>query len=130
MSRHAHLLLCGIVCFSLLLAVCNGWNQTGFALEPSTVTLGDTMANESNLDEVVRVIDASDLVHEEYLGNRLLLTSTLLGILLGQLSVLYGYLKINHATRGFYSGRMQSIAAVTSITVLAIGYFFYVSWMT
>ena len=64
------------------------------------------------------------------LSNRLLLTGTLLGMLLGQLSVLFGYLKINHATRGFYSGRLQSIAAVASVAVLGAGYLFYTSWMS
>lgn len=64
------------------------------------------------------------------LSNRLLLTGTLIGILLGQLSVLFGYLKIDHATRGFYSGRLQSIAAAASIAIFVAGYLFYTNWMS
>ena len=59
------------------------------------------------------------------LRERLLLTGTVLGVLLGQLAVLCGYLNANHATRGFYSGRLQSIAAVASIAVFLLGYAFY-----
>lgn len=62
------------------------------------------------------------------LSNRLLLTGTLVVVLLGQLSVLFGYLKINHATRGFYGGRLQSFSAVASVVVIAAGYFFYMTW--
>lgn len=62
------------------------------------------------------------------LSNRLLLTGTLVVVLLGQLSVLFGYLRINHATRGFYSGRLQSFSAVASVAVIAAGYLFYVTW--
>jgi len=64
------------------------------------------------------------------LSNRLLLTGTLVVVLLGQLSVLFGYLKINHATRGFYSGRLQSFAVFASVAVFVTGYLFYVSWKT
>jgi hypothetical protein len=62
------------------------------------------------------------------LSNRLLLTGTLVVVLLGQLAVLFGYLRINHATRGFYSGRLQSFSAVASVAVIAAGYLFYVTW--
>ena len=62
------------------------------------------------------------------LNNRLLLTGTLVVGLLGQLSVLFGYLKINHATRGFYSGRLQSFSGATSVAVVVAGYFFYMTW--
>ena len=62
------------------------------------------------------------------LSNRLLLTGTLVVVLLGQLSVLFGYLKINHATRGFYGGRLQSFSAVASVAVLIAGYLFYMTW--
>ena len=62
------------------------------------------------------------------LTNRLLMTGTLVVVLLGQLSVLFGYLKINHATRGFYSGRLQSFSVVASVAVFATGYLFFIAW--
>ena len=62
------------------------------------------------------------------LHNRLLMTAALVIVLLGQLSVLFGYLKINHATRGFYSGRLQSFSVVASAAVFAVGYLFFMAW--
>ena len=62
------------------------------------------------------------------LSNRLLMTGAMVIVLLGQLSVLFGYLKINHATRGFYSGRLQSFSVVASAAVFAIGYLFFMAW--
>lgn len=42
------------------------------------------------------------------------------GTLLALLSILFGYLRLEHATRGFYSGRLQLVAAGLSFAVLVI----------
>ncbi len=62
--------------------------------------------------------------------NRLLLTGTLVGWMLAELAVLFGYLKIQHATRGFYSGRLQSLAAAVALAVLGFACLFYFAWMS
>lgn len=89
----------------------------------------DDFSDKTGLERQDAISSAEPTHAQAKLSNRLLLTSALVGILLGQLSVLFGYLKINHATRGFYSGRLQSIAAVASMVVFAAGYIFYTSWM-
>ena len=61
--------------------------------------------------------------------NRLLLTGTLVGWLLSELAVLFGYLKVEHATRGFYSGRLQTFAGAGGLAVFATACFFYFTWM-
>ena len=47
------------------------------------------------------------------------------GVLL--LSVLFAYLKLEHATRGFYSGRMQSFAVILAIAVVCLFYYLCVT---
>lgn len=46
--------------------------------------------------------------------------------LFGLLTLLFGYLRLNHATRGFYSRRLQACAALAAVAILAICYF---SWL-
>jgi hypothetical protein len=50
--------------------------------------------------------------------------------MLAELAVLFGYLKIQHATRGFYSGRLQSLAAAVALAVLGFACLFYFAWMS
>ena len=126
-------LVCCIVCLSLLIAV----SETPGMQTAVSIGAGDAdpavvgqVASDAVAATVSPIASPSQMAPRTTLSNRLLLTGTLVVVLLGQLSVLFGYLKINHATRGFYSGRLQSFAAFASVAVFVIGSLFYMSWKT
>ena len=59
---------------------------------------------------------------------RRLCVAGLLGAgLLGTLGVLFGYLRIDHATRGFYNRRLQTVTIVIIIAIVAAICFAYLS---
>ena len=47
--------------------------------------------------------------------------------LLSILAVLFGYLRINHATRGLYNRRLQTISILIVIAIISTIYFAFVS---
>lgn len=47
------------------------------------------------------------------------------GTFLALLAVLFGYLRLDHATRGFYSGRLQLLAGISAVAILAVCYFLW-----
>ncbi len=57
--------------------------------------------------------------------NRIVTAGVFGGALLGFLSVLFGYLKLNHLTRGFYSGRLQTLSIACVILILGLCYFLW-----
>ncbi len=121
---------CWVVFFSLFITVPATTNTAAagqdFASQPDAADREIASSSDINLTPT----QTAGSQPKTTLNNRLLLTGTLIVIVLGQLSVLFGYLRIDHATRGFYSGRLQSIAAVASIAIFAAGYLFYTSWMS
>ena len=132
MSRSAYLIVCCVVWLSLSIVVPI---RSGVATIPqnSSNQVGDSRIESGLVRAQVdnrQLSSSSGSAPHTTLSNRLLLTGTMIGMLLGQLSVLLGYLKIDHATRGFYSGRLQSVAAVAAVAVLVAGYLFYISWMS
>ena len=42
------------------------------------------------------------------------------------LAVLFGYLRLDHATRGFYSGKLQTVAVILTAAILATSFYIYV----
>lgn len=56
------------------------------------------------------------------LRNRLISYAFFGGLTLVFLSVLFGYLRLDHATRGFHSGRLQLAALILLGIVLLVGY--------
>ena len=54
--------------------------------------------------------------------NRLVSTALIGGMLLGLMGVLFSYLRLEHATRGFYSGRLQTLAIALAIAIFVLGY--------
>ena len=83
-------------------------------------------------------VPASDLAPSEsapasaedaQLHNRELFTGTIICTLLGLLFVLFAFLKINHATRGFHGGRLQTLAIIAAGVWLVLGYAFYATWL-
>lgn len=67
-----------------------------------------------------------DSESEKVLRNRLIAAAIIGSGVLSMLGIVFGYLRLDHATRGFYSGRLQSIAAAAAIVVLLIGYLLWV----
>lgn len=61
------------------------------------------------------------------LGNRLIAVAILVGVVVAMVAVVYGYLKLELVTRGFYSGRLQFAAAVVSLTIAACAYLLWVA---
>ena len=57
------------------------------------------------------------------LRNRLVLTTVALAVVIACLAILYTYLRLEHATRGFYSGRLQTGAGLLGLIVLVVAYF-------
>lgn len=60
---------------------------------------------------------------ESRMRYRLLLAGLCAAGLLGLLVVLFGYLRINHATRGFYNRRLQTISIMILIAIISTIYF-------
>jgi len=60
---------------------------------------------------------------ESRMRYRLLLAGLCGAGLLGLLAVLFGYLRINHATRGFYNRRLQTISIMIMIAIISTIYF-------
>lgn len=52
------------------------------------------------------------------------------GMVLALLGSIFGYLKIDTATRGYYTRRLQFLAALTILTTLVVGLFLIRSWNT
>ena len=145
MSRSVHVFLTCILSSSLLTGVAEDASGASSPRLGSVVSLQDALESdtESGVESDVEGKPNSQTVvtpsvvpgdpqtpakPRTTLTNRLLMTGTLVVVLLGQLSVLFGYLKINHATRGFYSGRLQSFSVVASVAVFAVGYLFFIAW--
>ncbi len=76
----------------------------------------------NSLDETLNVDPEEKLASELLLRNRLVTAALIGGMFLGWMGVLFAYLRLDHATRGFYSGRLQTLAAVISIAILVVGY--------
>lgn len=60
---------------------------------------------------------------ESRMRYRLLLAGLCGAGMLGLLAVLFGYLRINHATRGFYNRRLQTISIMIMIAIISAIYF-------
>lgn len=56
--------------------------------------------------------------------SRLLQMGLLVGGVLGLLGTVFGYFRVDNATRGFYTGRLQAMAAVAILALLGAGLFF------
>jgi len=57
------------------------------------------------------------------LRDRLVLTTVALAVVIACLAILYAYLRLEHATRGFYSGRLQTGAGLFGLAVIVVAYF-------
>lgn len=99
------LLATGLLLCVVLVATC-----AGQPVEPSATVQNVTVANP---------------LSESALANRLLLTGTTTVTMLLWMATFYGYLRVDHATRGFYSGRLQTLAIVIGLTVLLGAIVFY-----
>jgi hypothetical protein len=56
--------------------------------------------------------------------SRLLQMGLLVGGMLGLLGTVFGYFRADNATRGFYTGRLQAMAAVAILALVGAGLFF------
>lgn len=62
---------------------------------------------------------------EQQTRDRIVAIGLIGGTLLALLGVVFGYLRLDHATRGFYCGRLQMLALACSVLILAVGYFLW-----
>ena len=53
----------------------------------------------------------------------------LVGVVILMLAILFAYLRMDHATRGFYSGRLQSMAFAAVALVLVMAYLLWTQLM-
>lgn len=51
---------------------------------------------------------------------RMTLVGTACFGVIGTILILFGYFRLNHATRGFYSGRLQTLALVMIVILLGV----------
>jgi len=91
-------------------------------LEKINTSLGE-MYNLHALLNFDRQVEGKlqDMWSHLLLGARLLLSAAILGGVLLILTVIYGYLKIDLATRGAYRGRLRFVAAATILALTAAG---------
>ena len=76
----------------------------------------------SNSTEETEPNQSIEKTEAQSLRNRLISYVFFGGLMLLFLGLLFGYLRLNHATRGFHSGRLQLAALVLSGLVLLVGY--------
>ena len=87
-----------------------------------------TDSNQELLDAINsldKTIDGTAEPDKTWLRNRLQGLSVVGGGVLALLGVLFAYLRLDHATRGFYGGRLQLIGAMAASAILAICYYLW-----
>ena len=92
-------------------------------LDPGTLLFGAIVrTDEPDAEESESALEtpAKRPLDHPWLQGRLISVAISGGTLLALLSILFAYLRMEHATRGFYSGRLQMVAAGLSFAVLVI----------
>ena len=111
----------------LLSIVLSGRSSVGQELEVSpSVAVPEVAAgvisNEDAKAELTALEHRAPESVDSQLRSRLICYAFFGGVLLVFLALLFGYLRLNHATRGFHSGRLQLAALVLSGVVVVVGY--------
>ncbi len=122
--------LTALLCSTMLpqgLAYGHGTNanqEAHFVAASQAQTNGDTSASNeaSETNESMEPDESTEDTDAQSLRNRLVSYTFLGGLTLVFLGLLFGYLRLNHATRGFHSGRLQLAAMVLSGIVLLVSY--------
>ncbi len=83
-----------------------------FAGEAGLQTVAEQSSEERDNQSVVR--------------QRLIMVAIVAGVVISLLAVLFGYLRLDHATRGFYSGKLQMVAVVEVLLILGLAFYLYV----
>lgn len=83
----------------------------------------ELLAAIESLDNTLNQKD--DLSDRQRTRDRLVGFGAIGGLLLALLGVLFVYLRLNHATRGFHSGRLQLLAGLISILIVTTCYFLW-----
>ena len=96
-------------------------------LKASTVDVTTNGASTNSTEaaeatEEVEPIESPENSEDQSLRNRLISYAFSGGLMLVFLGLLFGYLRLDHATRGFHSGRLQLAALVLVGIVLLVGY--------
>lgn len=116
----ALVLFCSFSCIS----------SPGYAQEPDGDQAGQLVPDSivdsnSGLLESMNSMDrvlAGDKETRDPIRDRLVAVAILGGAFLALLGVLFFYLRVDHASRGFYSGRLQMISVIAVIIILAVCY--------
>jgi len=89
---------------------------------PAEVSTHSELVDSVNsMDRVLRgQPDPSEVVRQ-----RLIAVGLIVGMVLALLGTLFGYLRMDHATRGFHSGRLQMMALGVVGLILIAGYFLW-----
>lgn len=98
----------------------NGQSQNSLEIDNDAE---DLHAANSSLDETIN--NKEDLAKEEQMRDRLMRFGVIGGGFLALMGVLFAYLRLHHATRGFHAGRLQMLAVFISILILATCYFLW-----
>jgi hypothetical protein len=91
---------------------------------------GADLETNPDIDAAIQSLDASlnsddKSSEQQRTRDRLVGLGLMGGTLLALLGVVFGYLRLDHATRGFYCGRLQMLAGVSSALILAVSYFLW-----
>lgn len=115
---------------SLTLAICFAvmvipWLEVSSCVgqEPPPPITANQTADSNDTDGSNAVPGEADAAKQ--MRNRLVMVGFGVVAFLALLGVVFSYLRLNHATRGFYSGRLQSLAIVCFIAILAVCYFLW-----
>ena len=63
---------------------------------------------------------SADERNTELQKKRMCLVGAACGAVVGTILILFGYFRLNHATRGFYAGRLQTLAMVMVAILLGL----------
>ena len=75
--------------------------------------------------DVVAEPDETGSTKVRRMKQRLLTVAIIGGVLLLLLAFAYGYLRLELTTRGFYSGRLQIVSGIASLSVVTAAYFLW-----
>ncbi|MDG1874322.1 MAG: hypothetical protein P8J27_10455, partial [Mariniblastus sp.] len=105
----------------LIFALCH----PAFSTQEEKGMSPDVILNDSEIASSTERELGGSANESQDLRGRLIAVGFGMGLMLALLGTLFGYLRLDHATRGFHSGRLQMSAIGVVALILLAGYFLW-----
>ena len=96
-----------------------------FSQEPEVESNSTLLESVNKMDRVL----AGEESERDPLRDRLVAVALIGGAFLALLGVLFFYLRVDHASRGFYSGKLQMASLIAVAIILLVSYLLWVGVM-